>query len=245
MTSIIDIKNLSTHYGRTKVLHGIDFSIPEGICCGLIGLNGAGKTTLIKVLLGLRNASDGAVTILGHEPGNTVAKAQIAYLPEKFEPPPFLTGNEFIRFTQKLYGRDIEQDAILEAANILQLQPEALGRRVTSYSKGMRQKLGLMATLLTDCPLIILDEPMNGLDPRARALVKEAIQTYQKRGRTVIICSHILADLDELCPQIAVIHEGYLAYYGSPDQLKKQTSKDSLERAFLACIDARPSSAAA
>jgi ABC-2 type transport system ATP-binding protein len=245
MTSIIDIKNLSTHYGRTKVLHGIDFSVPEGICCGLIGLNGAGKTTLIKVLLGLRNATEGMVTILGHEPGNNIAKAQIAYLPEKFDPPPFLTGNEFIRFTQNLYGRTIEQEAILEAANILQLQPEALGRRVTSYSKGMRQKLGLMATLLTDCPLVILDEPMNGLDPRARSLVKDAIQTYQKRGRTVIICSHILADLDELCPQIAVIHEGYLAYSGSPDQLKKQTGKDNLERAFLACIDQRPSIAAA
>lgn len=245
MTSIIDIKNLSTRYGKTKVLHGINFGIPEGICCGLIGLNGAGKTTLIKVLLGLRDATEGSATILGHEPGHAEAKSQIAYLPERFEPPPFLTGYEFIRFTQKLYGRTIEDDKILEAATLLQLQHEALPRRVTSYSKGMRQKLGLMAALLTECSLVILDEPMNGLDPRARTLVKDAILTYQKRGRTVIICSHILADLDEMCPQVAVIHEGHLAYNGSPADLRAQTGQPNLERAFLACIDKLPTTKAA
>ncbi len=116
MTSVIQINRLSTRYGKTQVLHDIDFSIPEGICCGLIGLNGAGKTTLIKVLLGLRDATAGSATIMGHEPGNALAKSQIAYLPERFEPPPFLTGYEFIRFTQKLYGRTIEDDKILEAA---------------------------------------------------------------------------------------------------------------------------------
>nr|AIA15795.1 ABC transporter [uncultured bacterium] len=237
--SVIDIRLLSTAYGKVKVLHDIEFSVPAGICCGLIGLNGAGKTTLIKVLLGLRDATSGTASILGYAPGHAEAKAQIAYLPEKFDPPPFLTGYEFIRFTQKLYGRSISQDAILEAASLLQLQAEALPRRVTSYSKGMRQKLGLMAALLTDCQLVILDEPMSGLDPRARSLVKEAILTFQKRGRTVIICSHILADLDEICAQIAVIHEGYLAYNGSPEGLKEQTGQNNLERAFLSCIDQR------
>jgi ABC-2 type transport system ATP-binding protein len=236
---MIVIDNLATAYGRTKVLHNLTFSIPSGICFGLIGLNGAGKTTLIKILLGLRDATEGSAVIAGHAPGSPEIKSQIAYLPEKFEPPLFMTGFEFIRFTQQLYGRSVGDDEILTAAAQLQLQPESLSRRVTTYSKGMRQKLGLMATLLTECPLVILDEPMSGLDPRARALVKDAVIAYQKKGRTVLMCSHILSDIDEMCPAIAVIHEGYLAFNGSPDNLKQQTAQTSLERAFLSCIDAR------
>lgn len=237
MTNAIEVSHLATAYGKTKVLHDIDFNVPAGICFGLIGLNGAGKTTLIKVLLGLRAATQGRVTVLNHAPGHDQIKSQIAYLPEKFEPPAFLTGFEFIRFTQNIYKRTVSQDDILQAADQLQLKREALARRVTSYSKGMRQKLGLMATLLANCPLVILDEPMSGLDPRARILVKEAITAYQQRGNTVVICSHILADLDEMCPQIAILHEGRLAFSGVPDILKKQTEQAQLERAFLACID--------
>lgn len=245
MTHSIDIQALATSYGKTQVLHDISFTVPEGICFGLIGLNGAGKTTLIKVLLGLRQTTAGQATVLGQAPGHKDVKAQISYLPEKFEPPAFLTGYEFIEFTQKLYGRSVTRDEILAAAAQLQLQPEALPRRVTTYSKGMRQKLGLMATLLTDCPLIILDEPMSGLDPRARILVKDAITSYQKRGRTVIVCSHILADLDEMCPQIAILHEGRLVFSGNPEAVKKQTDQANLERAFLHCIDAVPIRSAA
>ncbi len=238
MSSAITISSLATAYGKTQVLHDINITIPKGIVFGLIGLNGAGKTTLIKVLLGLREATAGQALVLGYRPGHAEAKKQIAYLPEKFEPPAFLTGFEFIDFTQNIYGRKVTREAILQAADLLQLQHAALPRRVTSYSKGMRQKLGLMATLLTNCPLIILDEPMSGLDPRARILVKEAIVAVQKQGKTIIVCSHILADLEEMCPAIAVLHEGRLAFTGAPQALKGQTSQPTLERAFLTCIEA-------
>lgn len=236
MTSI-STEQLSTSYGKVQVLHDISFTVQANTCFGLIGLNGAGKTTLIKVLLGLREATGGTASVLGLPIGSANAKSRIAYLPEKFEPPPFLSGYEFIRFTQNLYGRSIETAAILEMADKLQLQHDALPRRVTSYSKGMRQKLGLMATLLANCPLVILDEPMSGLDPQARILVKDAILDYQKRGNTVVICSHILADLDEMCPEIAVLHQGHLAFNGSPAQLKAETGQLNLERAFLARIN--------
>lgn len=232
----IDIRQLSTHYGNFKALHEITFAVPENSCFGLIGLNGAGKTTLIKTLLGLRKATEGAATILGEEIGSHSVKAKIAYLPEKFEPPAFLSGFEFIRFTQRLYGRSSTKEEILAMATELQLQHEALPRRVTSYSKGMRQKLGLMATLLANCPLVILDEPMSGLDPQARILVKDAILNYQRRGNTVVVCSHILADLEEMCPEIAVLHQGHLVYNGSPQQLISDTAQANLERAFLARI---------
>jgi ABC-2 type transport system ATP-binding protein len=237
--SSIEIKNLSTSYGKTQVLHDISFNVPNNSCFGLIGLNGAGKTTLIKVLLGLRQATAGEATILGQAIGSQEVKEKIAYLPEKFEPPAFISGFEFINFTQKLYGRSTSKEAILEMATALQLQHEALPRRVTSYSKGMRQKLGLMATLLSNCPLVILDEPMSGLDPQARILVKDAIVNYQKGGNTVLICSHILADLEEMCPAIAVLHQGHLAFNGSPVALISQTGQANLERAFLSQIEVK------
>lgn len=242
--SAIDIQNLSTSYGKFKALHEISFKVPENSCFGLIGLNGAGKTTLIKVLLGLRKATAGQATILGHTIGSADVKEKISYLPEKFEPPTFLSGFEFIDFSQKLYGRTANKEAILQMATDLQLQHEALPRRVTSYSKGMRQKLGLMATLLADCPLVILDEPMSGLDPQARILVKDAIVNFQKRGNTVVMCSHILADLEEMCPEIAVLHQGHLAFNGSPQTLIAQTAQSNLERAFLSCIGATQQAAA-
>jgi ABC-2 type transport system ATP-binding protein len=232
----IDIRNLSTAYGKTKVLHDITFTVPANSCFGLIGLNGAGKTTLIKVLLGLRQATEGEAHILGYAIGSNDVKEKIAYLPEKFEPPAFLTGFEFIRFTQKLYGRTISDAATLEMATKLQLQHEALPRRVTSYSKGMRQKLGLMATLLANCSLVILDEPMSGLDPQARILVKDVILDYQRQGNAVVMCSHILADLEEMCPKIAVLHLGNLVYEGDPNVLIALTGQANLERAFLAQI---------
>jgi ABC-2 type transport system ATP-binding protein len=242
--SSINIENLSTGYGKVQVLHDITFAVPENSCFGLIGLNGAGKTTLIKVLLGLRKATAGQAHILGHEIGSREVKEKISYLPEKFEPPAFLTGFEFIRFTQELYGRFSTDEEILEMATELQLQHEALPRRVTSYSKGMRQKLGLMASLLSGCPLVILDEPMSGLDPQARILVKDAILNYQRKGNTVVMCSHILADLEEMCPAIAVIHQGHLVFNGSPQELIGSTGQSNLERAFLARIGSQQQAAA-
>jgi ABC-2 type transport system ATP-binding protein len=131
----------------------------------------------------------------------------------------------------------VSPDQANDGAGRFGLDPKALKRTVTTYSKGMRQKIGLMATMLTDVDILILDEPMSGLDPRARAQVKDAILTYQKAGKTVLICSHILSDLDEMCAHIGVIHQGNLAFSGTPQELKLQTGKDNLERAFLTVID--------
>ena len=108
---------------------------------------------------------------------------------------------------------------------------------MASYSKGMKQKVGLLATLLTDAPVVVLDEPMSGLDPRARASVKDEIQTCKTKGRTVFLSSHVLADMDEICDRICVIDQGRICFLGTPEALKKQTKEDYLERAFLRIID--------
>lgn len=233
----IAVRDVSVGYDDDKaVIHNINLEVGHGESFGLMGLNGAGKTTLIKALLALRPPMQGEITLMGHSTRDKVARESLAYLPEKFEPPYFLSGEEFIRFSLSLYGRKYDAESVLAAVDRLALNREAFGRRATTYSKGMRQKLGLLGTVLTGCPLLILDEPMSGLDPMARALVKDELMAFRKNGGTVFLCSHILADMDEICDRVGVLHDGELRFTGTPAALKKETGENYLERAFLSCI---------
>lgn len=233
----ISISDVSADYGHGCVVEDISFDIREGETFGLMGLNGVGKTTLIKIILGLMTATKGGVRIFGAAALSAESKGKLAYLPEKFEPPPFLSGLEFIKFSLRLYKRAFDKERVLQAADRLALAREALPRLVGTYSKGMRQKTGLLATILTDSPLLILDEPMSGLDPRARALVKDEIVACKKRGMTVFLSSHILADMDEICDRVGIVHDRRLRFLGTPAELKKQTGQEYLERAFLKMIE--------
>ncbi|MEZ0226414.1 MAG: ABC transporter ATP-binding protein [Alphaproteobacteria bacterium] len=233
----IGIHNVSADYGHGPVIEGITFDIMTRETFGLIGLNGVGKTTLIKIILGLMEASKGSIEVFGKKTLDPESKEKIAYLPEKFEPPPFLSGLEFVKFSLDLYKRPFSEDAVMRAADRVSLQRPSLKRRVNTYSKGMRQKTGLIGTWLTECPLLILDEPMSGLDPLARALVKDEIIACRNRGMTVFLSSHILADMDEICDRIAIIHDGALKFVGTPASLKTKTKQEYLERAFLKTIE--------
>lgn len=240
----LSIRDVRVSYGKTEVLKGISFDIAAGETFGLIGLNGAGKTTLIKSILGLRDVQSGGISIFGHDCTENESRKHYAYLPERFDPPWFLNGVEFIKFSQSLYKTPFNDARARDSARKLHLDPSALDRRVQTYSKGMRQKLGLMGSILTDCGLFILDEPMSGLDPRARAAVKDMLLETKAAGKTIFLSSHILADMDEICDRVAVLHEGVIRYIGTPAGLRDQTGVDNLERAFLKCIDG-PSSIAA
>lgn len=236
-TPAIAISDVSVGYEDDKpVIHDINLTVGHGESFGLMGLNGAGKTTLIKAILALRPPMQGEILLLGQGAGDKTTHEKLAYLPEKFEPPHFLTGAEFIRFSLSLYGRDYDEDTVLAAVDRLALDRDAFHRRATTYSKGMRQKLGLLGTVLTGCPLLILDEPMSGLDPMARALVKDELMNFRENGGTVFLCSHILADMDEICDQVGVLHNGRMRFTGKPEALRKQTGENYLERAFLSCI---------
>lgn len=232
----ITIRGVSAGYGRGNVIENISFDVKRGETFGLIGLNGVGKTTLIKIILGLMEASQGSISLFGRETLEE-SKAMIAYLPEKFEPPFFLSGMEFLEFSLALYKRTFTEQTVLEAADRVSLSREALRCRMNTYSKGMRQKIGLMGTWLTGCPLLILDEPMSGLDPRARVLVKDEIVACRNRGMTVFLSTHILSDMDELCDRIGVIHDSSLRFLGTPAELREKAGKESLERAFLKIIE--------
>ncbi|GJL84512.1 MAG: ABC transporter [Micavibrio sp.] len=234
-TLVID--DVSVSYGAAPVIHDISLQIKEGESFGLMGLNGAGKTTLIKAILGLREQDSGQISIYDAPCTSSESKARLAYLPERFEPPWFLTGFEFLRFSLKLYNQEFDQEHVAQAAEKLALDKDALKRRVQTYSKGMRQKLGLLGTILTNCSLLILDEPMSGLDPQARSLVKDMLAEAQTKERTIFLSSHILADMEEVCDRVAVLHGGVIMSTGTPAELKKKTGSKNLERAFLHFIE--------
>ena len=233
--SALSLHGVSVAYGKREVVHDVHLDIPAGETFGLIGLNGVGKTTLIKAILALREAK-GEIRIAGLDRRSADAKKHIAYLPERFDPPPFLKGGEFLSFSVRLYGRAYDVAEAEELCRRLALDPIVLKSRVQTYSKGMRQKLGLIATLLTDCALMLLDEPMSGLDPEARARVKAALAMAKARGRTLFFSSHILADMNEICDRVGVLQDGRLIYCGSPAGLLAAGHDANIERAFLNLI---------
>jgi ABC-2 type transport system ATP-binding protein len=239
MTAVpLEMEGLSAFYGKRRVIEGIDLAIRPGEIFGLIGLNGAGKSTLIKAVLGLTKMS-GRAALFGIEPGPAASRRKVAYLPERFQPSPMLKGWEFLSITLRYYGKTLDRAAATTLCEGLDLDPAALDRAGRAYSKGMGQKLGLLATLLLDLPLLILDEPMSGLDPRARIRLKDRLLDYRAAGHTVFFSSHILADIEEICDRIAVMHEGRLIFTGPPAELvAAQGGGTSLERSFLAAIGA-------
>jgi ABC-2 type transport system ATP-binding protein len=233
------VEKVSVAYGSRTVIDSLDLSIAAGETFGLIGLNGTGKTTLIKAILGLRRHTGGAISINGLPHMDPASRRQLAFLPERFDPPAFLSGGEFLKFSVSLYNVAYDPVRAEALSRALALDPAVLKNRVNTYSKGMRQKLGLLATLLTGCALMVLDEPMSGLDPQARAFVKEALTQVRGEGRTVFLSSHILSDMNEICDRVAVMDEGQLVYVGTPEGMMERGGDRSMERAFLNILHER------
>lgn len=215
-------------------LDAVSLDVPTGSFFGLVGVNGAGKTTLIRCLLDANRADVGEIEIFGESSLQTTARQHLAFLPERFSAPFYLTGRDFLRAMSRLYGADLPEPAMLQTLDALELARDALDRPVRSYSKGMTQKLGLAASLLSGRRLLVLDEPASGLDPRARAALKSTLAARHAAGTTIFLTSHALADVDEMCGRMAVLHDGRLLFEGSPDALRERHGSASLESAFLA-----------
>jgi ABC-2 type transport system ATP-binding protein len=233
----LEVRGVSTSYGKKQVLNGVDFSLSPGECFGLIGLNGAGKTTLLRSILDLR-ACQGTISFFGESNLQSQSRRNIVYLPEKFQPSPQLQGWEYLSIHLDYFKQRVDRDRARALAAGLDLDPGALDRKVRTYSKGMGQKLGLIGTLLAAAPLMLLDEPMSGLDPRARVMLKDRLKEAKRDGRTIFFSSHILADIEEICDRIGVLHGGNLIFLGGPAQFVADYRAPSLERAFLAALDA-------
>jgi ABC-2 type transport system ATP-binding protein len=236
MPAAIRFDHVCKRYGTNEVLRDISFDIAPGEFFGLVGMNGAGKTTLIKCLLDFCQTDGGRIEIFGASRHLTEARRRLAYLPERFMPPYYLTGRDFLKYMLKLQAlpyRPDDAEAMLQA---LDLDLAALARPVRSYSKGMTQKLGLAACFLADRDLYVLDEPMSGLDPKARALLKARLQALRDSGRSLFFSSHALADVEEICDRMAILHDGQLRFVGSPAECCRQYAAPTLEQAYLKCI---------
>ncbi len=232
----LEIADVFTSYGKHEVLKGISFDVKPSEVFGLVGLNGAGKTTLIRSILGLRRPQ-GRISIFGESSAEPAARRNLVYLPEKFQPSAQLSGWEYLSITLAYFGQTVDRDRARAIAAGLDLDPSAVDRRIKTYSKGMGQKIGLVATLLIETPLMILDEPMSGLDPRARALLKDRLLESRASGRSIFFSSHILADIEEICDRIGILHGGHIIFLGTPAEFVGRYRSPSLERAFLAALD--------
>ncbi len=229
-------EGLVKRFGPHTALDRVDLEVAPGAATGLVGANGAGKTTFIKCALDLCAADAGRVELFGIDGRQAAARARLAYVPERFVPPHYLLGREFLAMTLALAGARYEPARAAELASELELDPQALERPVRQLSKGMTQKLGLAACFLLERDLYVLDEPMSGLDPAGRLAVKSVLSRLNRSGRALLFTSHVLSDVEELCSSIAVLERGVLRFRGAPADLRRRYDEDNLERAFLKCI---------
>ena len=234
----LEIKTINKSFSNQQILQDINFSVNSGDVFGLVGVNGIGKTTLIKIILDLLSADNGEVNIFGKTSNQKESRSNVAYLPEKFTPSQFLKGAEFLKLSCQQFNQQYQKDKVVELCNELDLRLESLDTKITKYSKGMGQKLGLISMFLSGADLLILDEPMSGLDPHVRIKLKELLKNLAKKNqKTIFFSSHILSDIDEISDKIAVINNGQIIFNGKPSDFKLKFQSESLEKAFLEAIN--------
>lgn len=230
------VEQLAKRYGTCRALGCVDLLVRAGETAALVGANGAGKTTLLKCVLDLVLPDSGRIEIFGVSHRDPASRARLAYLPERFSPPYYLKGAEFIEMILTLGGSRYDRSSAERRLAELGLEPGVLDRPVRQLSKGMTQKVGLAANLLFERDLYILDEPMSGLDPASRIAVKSALERLHREGRAVFFTSHVLADVSELASSMIVLDRGAVRFDGAPAALGERYSEPDLERAYLRCI---------
>jgi len=232
----IVIDKLNKNFGGQNVLKNVSLSIGAGEYAGLIGINGAGKTTLIKCLLDFCAVDSGSINIFGMDHRQTESRKQLTYLPEKFIPPYYLTGENFLKYMADLNGVAYDSTNVAEMLKLLDLDASALTKPVRQYSKGMGQKLGLAACMLSNKALMVFDEPMSGLDPKARALLKRHLLELKKQGKTLFYSTHLLEDVAALCDRVIILHDGVICFSGSTEECCEKYQADDFEAAYLECV---------
>jgi ABC-2 type transport system ATP-binding protein len=221
MDSVINIAGLVKRFGRTTALDGLDLQVPRGEVHGFLGPNGSGKSTTIRVLLGLLRADEGSVVLFGEDPWRDAAELhrRLAYVPGDVNLWANLSGGEVIDLLGRLRG-GLNERRRAELIERFELDPTKKSR---TYSKGNRQKVALVAALSADVELLILDEPTSGLDPLMEAVFTECIDEFKDEGHTVLLSSHILAEVERLCDKVSIIRAGRTVESGSLGELRHLT----------------------
>lgn len=231
-------KNFYINENEDKiVLKDCSFVVEKGSIFGLVGLNGIGKTTLIKIILDMLTPDLGQISFFGINNRDFHSRSKICYLPERFQPSYYLTGYDFLKISLSFFKKNLNKNFACEIAEKIDLDSKFLDLQVSKYSKGMGQKLGLIACFMSGAELLILDEPMSGLDPKSRIMLKDVLKSYKEAGNSVFFSSHILEDVGELCDNMAVLHNTAIKFYGTPEELKTKYKNHNAEHAFLNCIN--------
>lgn len=231
MFSMIDTLHVSKSYEKGhKAVDDLSLKVPDGTIFGFLGPNGAGKSTTIKMLVGLLLPDEGRIVVDGHDVVTDALKAKqvIGYVPDE---PLFygkMTGMEHLSFIRDIYRVKNAEEKVKALAALFDLKP--LGDRIETYSHGMKQKLAVMSALLHDPHLLILDEPMVGLDPKSAFTMKQVMRNYAKEGNTVFFSTHVLEVAQEVCDEVGIISGGKLLCQGSMEELVKG---ENLEQFFL------------
>lgn len=217
------VKIYTDFWGRPKVraLDGLGLAVRQGEIFGLLGPNGSGKTTTIKILLGLLSPTRGRVQVLGQASDEVRKNREIGYLPEESYLYRYLSGEETLRFYGRLFdlhGRELER-RVQELLDLVRLDRRARKRPLREYSKGMSRRIGLAQALINNPRLVVLDEPTTGLDPVGTREMKNLILELKQQGRTVLMSSHLLADVEDVCDRIAILVRGEMKECGSVREL--------------------------
>jgi ABC-2 type transport system ATP-binding protein len=223
--NVIEAQNLTKRYNGVPAVNAVSFVVAQGEIFGLLGPNGAGKTTTILMLLGLSDITEGKARVLGHDPEREplAVKRRVGYLPDQVGFYDNLTARENLHYTARLLGLEREQRAakIADAAAHVGLS-DVLDNRVGTFSRGMRQRLGLAEILMKDAQIAILDEPTSGLDPQATFELLGMIRDLKHRGVSVLLSSHLLERVQSVCDRVALFNEGNLALMGTVPDLGRQ-----------------------
>lgn len=228
----VEIENLTKDFRigirgvKLRAADGVSFSVNQGEVFGLLGPNGSGKSTTLKIMLGLLRPTSGACRIFGRDSTDVAARARIGFLPEAPYFYGYLSGRELVRFCARMSGVPAEKIAArTEDALALAGLTEAASRRIRTYSKGMLQRIGVAQAIVHDPDLVILDEPTAGIDPVGSAEIGDAIRAMKARGKTVILCSHQLGQVEELCDRVAIMNRGKLVVAGTLDEVLTRRGK--------------------
>jgi ABC-2 type transport system ATP-binding protein len=239
VTAIIQFDGLSKTYsqgflGRKQTaVEALSLSVPKGSIYGFLGANGAGKTTCIKIMMGLQFATLGRVSLFGEDPLLPSVKQRVGYLPERPYFHDSMTIEKFLNFHRRLFGgaKTLSNEALLQLVSL----SDVAGKSLRSYSKGMLQRAGIAQALVNDPELVVLDEPMSGLDPVGRREMRDLILKLNSMGKTVFFSSHILSDVEQICHRIAFLERGKLRHEGSLQEILGGSS--GYELAFRGSLD--------
>jgi ABC-2 type transport system ATP-binding protein len=241
-TPAIQLEALSKSYGRLSALRNVSLDVQPGEVFGFLGLNGAGKTTTIRILLDLVRPTSGRASVFGLNcrAEGLAVRARLGYLPGELGFYGDMTGEATLDVLARLHDRRIDGRLRRELLDRLELSPKDLGRRVREYSTGMKRKLGIVQAFQTDAPLLILDEPTEGLDPLMQEAFYQLMADTERRGRTVFMSSHVLPEVERVCTRIALLRQGELVLVSPVDDVRRLAAR-GVRVVFKAPVAAPPS----